>query len=371
MNSGRGITRWLVTLVVCTLLIGGLAGFKVWQIRSAMAFAASFPEHSETVSPEKAKAVMHQPRIQVMGEVVMPDRITLRNELPGRVSAIMVQPGGSADEGQILVQMDISEELAKQKSAQARLQLAELDHRRVRDLRKRKAVSQADLDKAIADLEVVRSELAVIAATIDKKTLRAPFSGVMGLHQIEEGGYLQLNTDIAQFVGNQPWIWVEFAVPQFYPLLETGSEVSVSLAGQDARKVSAEIIARDPVVSVSTRTHRYRARINSRPAGFAHNASVQVSAPVGESMSLVEVPLEAVLFDEQGTYVYRLQPDEQQAGAFRAMRQNVAVYQRSGDSMLLEQGLNANDVLASVGAFKLQPELLVYPAAGDLQQSGI
>ena len=364
------LRRWVVTLGLCILLIGGLAGYKIWQIRSAIAFAESFPEHSETVSPEKATSVIYQPKIEVVGEVVVPERVSLRNELAGRINTVLVKPGDQVGKGQIIFQMDISEELAKQQSAQARLQLAEVDHRRVKDLRKRKAVSQADLDKAIADLQVVRSELAVIESTINKKTLRAPFDGVMGLHQLEQGSYLQPNTDIAEFVGDRLWLWIEFAVPQFYPLLDNGTEVTVSLVGVEKSEVRAEVIARDTVVSVGTRAYNYRARINARPVGFVHNASVQVIAPKGNNISLIKVPLESVQFDEQGAYVYQLQAAEQ-SGAYRALRQDITVYQRNGDNVLVEQGLKAGETLAGVGAFKLQSGVLVYPLVGDSQQTGI
>ncbi|MGI9277177.1 MAG: efflux RND transporter periplasmic adaptor subunit [Endozoicomonas sp.] len=356
MKSGR----WILTLVLCALLVGSLAGYKVLEIRSAIAFANSFPEHSETVALDEARAITYQPDIKVMGEVVLPEQITLRNELSGRIAAIRVKPGEPVQQGQVLLQQDISEEQAKVSSARARLELARLEHQRLSKLRKANSVSQSELDNAAVQLQVIGSELEVLNAVISKKTLKAPFDGVMGLHQLEQGSYLEANTNIASFVGNSPWLWVEFSVPQFHARLETGSIVTVRLVGSQDESFPAEVIARDPVVSANTRTHKYRARISARPAGFAHNSSVQITLPQGAEQSLISVSLEAVQYDEMGSFVYQLQP-AQETGAYRAERRNVAVNQHSGNRVLIEEGLQGGEILAGAGAFKLQPGLLVYP----------
>lgn len=358
--------RWLLTAVACILLIALLAGYKFFQISSAIAAAESYPEQSETVSLATVQTLEFQPTIKVMGEIQVPERLTLRTELPGRVTTIAAKPGELIRKGQVIFQIDISEELAKQQSAEARLQLAELNLKRVKDLRKRNTVSQSELDTAISEAEVIRSEIAVNNTNIQKKTLRAPFDGVLGLYQLEEGSYLQANTEIAEFVGNQNWLWVEFSVPQFYPLLEKGTEVEVNLAGSGDETYSAKVVARDPVASSATRTRTYRARMENPPPAFVQNISVQVSVPNGKPLQLAVTPLESIQYDEGGTFVYQLLK-EPSGSNYRAERRPVVVYKKQSDRVLIEQGLNSNELLAGVGAFKLHPGILVYPSATSTQ----
>ncbi|MET4692488.1 efflux RND transporter periplasmic adaptor subunit [Endozoicomonas lisbonensis] len=369
MKSGR----WILTLLLCTLLTGSLAGYKILEIRSAIAFAESLPEYSETVQTARARAVTHQPAIQVMGEVVQPGHLTLRNELSGRIVAIRAKPSEPVRQGQVLLQQDTSEERAKINSAKARLELAQLEYQRLSKLRKSNSASQAELDKATVQLQVIESELEVLNVAISKKTLKAPFDGVMGIHQLEQGSYLQPNTDIASFVGDSSWSWVEFSVPQFYALLEYGTTVVVQLAGSPFAGIKAEVIARDPVVSPGTRTHKYRAGFSTAENShaynhFAHNSSVLVTLPDGKPQAVIAVPLEAVQYDETGAFVYLLHPDNK-AGGFRAERRRVTVDTHDNNRVMITEGLQEGEILAADGAFKLKPGLLVYPDKNDNSQT--
>lgn len=360
MKSGR----WILTLLLCALLIGSLAGYKIFEIRSAIAFAESLPEYSETVKTGRAEAVVFQPTVQVMGAIVQPEHVTLRNELPGRITDIRAKPSEPVRQGQVLLQQDISEEQAKIHSARARLELARLEYQRLSQLRKSNNASQAELDKATVQLQVIESELDVLNVTIDKKTLKAPFNGVMGIHQLEQGSYLQPNTEIASFVGDSDWLWVEFSVPQFYTPLPFGTTVDVQLTGLPATNRKAEIIARDPVVSANTRTHQYRARLSASGKDFAHNSSMQVTLPQGAPQTLIAIGLEAVQYDETGSFVYLLEPDDD-AGGYRAERRNVMVDRHESHRVLIANGLQGGEILAVAGAFKLYPGLLVYPDKND------
>ena len=363
MKSGR----WILTLLLCTLLIAGLAGYKIFDIRSAIAFAESFPEHSETVKTSQAKPVAFQPTVQVMGEIVQPRHITLRNELPGRIATIETKPSVPVKKGQVLLRQDISEEQANIQSANARLKLARLEFQRLKKLRDSNNASQAELDKATVELQVIESELDVLNVTVRKKTIKAPFDGIMGIHQLEQGSYLQMNTEVASFVGDGQWLWVDFSVPQFYELLDFGTTVDVQLTGLPVTTLKADIIARDPVLAVHTRTHQYRARFPTPDKGFAHNSSVQVTLPQGTPQNLIAIGLEAIQYDETGSFVYLLHPDDD-SGGYRAERRNVTVDRHDHNRVLIADGLQDGETLAVAGAFKLHPGLLVYPDTDNTRQ---
>lgn len=356
--------RWLLALLACVLLVLPFAIFKTFEIRSAIAMAESFPEHSETVTPTVATKVDYQPVMQVMGEVVMPGQVVIRNELPARVTTVEVEPGELVKKGQLLFQLDISDELASKKAAKARLELVELKLRRIKELRKTNAASQSQQDELVAERKIVQSELAVLNSTMSKNTLRAPFDGQMGLFTLEQGSYLEANTEIGMFSGNQPWVWVEFSVPQFYPVLDVNTDVKVQPTVSGYKTIDAQVVARDTVIATTTRTNKYRARIEGRSSGLTHNEAVKVIAPNGLERTLYSVPLEAVQTDGYGAFVYLLASGNDSSNndnnrAVRAERRPVVVFKNEGQQALISEGLKGGERLAAKGAFKLYPGVLV------------
>ncbi|TKB53988.1 efflux RND transporter periplasmic adaptor subunit [Ferrimonas aestuarii] len=352
------LRRWGVTLLSSTLLITPFAAYKAFEIRSAMAMVESFPEHSETVTAATSKTVEHQPRLTVMGEVVMPEYLHLTNELSGKVSQIDVEPGQQVQQGQRLFQLDISEELARQRSATAKLKHTKLKLNRIQALKKTQAASQSQQDELIAELEIAEAELDLLQSTIDKKTIKAPFAGTLGLFQLELGSYLNANSQITTLVGSQPWTWIEFELPQFYPKLTQGDEILVSAQYPNAPILTAKVVASDTVINTNTRTQRYRSRIENN-RGLTHNQAVKVVAPNGTSLSLQQVPLEAIQRDGYGSFVYLLDHPQGEPDATRAQRQPVTLYRQFEQYALVSQGLNGGEQVAADGAFKLYPGVLV------------
>ncbi|USD38797.1 efflux RND transporter periplasmic adaptor subunit [Ferrimonas sp. SCSIO 43195] len=352
------LRRWGGTLLISTLLITPFAAYKAFEIRSAMAMVEHFPEHSETVTSATAHTVQHQPQLTVMGEVVMPEHLVISNELAGRVGQIAVKPGQQVEKGQLLLLLEISEELARQRSARAKLKHTKLKLERIRALKKTQAASQSQQDELIAELEIAEAELDLLQSTIDKKTLRAPFAGTVGLFQLEPGSYLNANTQIGTLSGTQPWTWVEFELPQFYSKLPLGAEVTISGQYQNAPPMTATVIASDTTINTNTRTQRYRSRLPEKH-DLTHNQAVRVIAPNGAPRSLQQVPLEAVQRDAYGNFVYLLNHSEAEPDAIRAQRQPVTLYRQFEHYALLSQGLSGGEQLAANGAFKLYPGVLV------------
>lgn len=350
--------RWLITLAVCLSVFAALGAYKVMQIRSAIAFAESFPEPSETVEVFIAESRMIQKSTTTIGEIIAPQSIDLRNELEGRIAAVNFTSGQTVKQGQVLLQLDISEETARLQAAQARADLAQVDLKRVRKLRQNKTVSEERFDQAKAEYDIANADIAALKAAIDKKTLRAPFDARVGIHEMESGEFLQSNTLITTLVGLNDYTWVDFNLPLHQANIPLGTSVEILTNARANESIQGEIIARDSVMSAQSRNLRFRAKIES-DTQFQPNAIVNVRLPLNVNTETTVVPATAVRHDKLGDYVYILQTD-QQANGFRAIRRSVVTGFEDKDIIAITDGLNAGETIAANGTFKLRDNLLVF-----------
>lgn len=356
--------KWGVTIAGCAVVFGALATWKVRDIQLAIAAGEAYPEQSETVEETTVASAQFTPSITVIGEIVAPQRLDLRNEIGGEITAVNFESGAEVSKGQLLLQLDIAVEQANLQAAKAKAQVARLAHERLQRLIETRVATQDALDRANADLTAALAEISVLERTIEKKTLRSPFDGRAGLHNFEVGQYLSGNTLITSLVGTTDNMWVDFQMPQFYPQLPVNTEVKVMTIandGGDAGEVKASVIAENTVLNASNRSRGYRASIANGSQYYAPYTVVQLEVPISAAEPLLEVPALSVQNDPLGQYVFLLQPDSGGKG-FRAARQQVKVRLLEDDRALIENGtgLSVGDRIAGAGAFKLYEGILVF-----------
>ena len=352
------VRRWIITITACLVVASALAYYKVRQIQAAIEFGKSFPEPSETVEAYTVKSAPVIERISVVGDIVAPQTLQLRNELEGRISALHFGSGAKVSKDQVLLELDISEEQARLKAAQARLKLARLDLERIRQLIKNQTVSEERLNQADAEFHMAQADIEALKAVIAKKTLTAPFDAVTGIHQLEEGEYLGANTMITTLVGVQEDTWVDFNLPPQRSHIAVGTEVRVTLPERSELLLEGKIIARDSVISVDSRNRRFRALINNSEQ-LPPNTRVNVEVIINVSAPIAQIPATALRMDALGEHVYQLvlQEDNQ---SYRAQRVNISSGVQEGDSVAVPQGLDDGMIIAAEGAFKLRNNLLVF-----------
>jgi membrane fusion protein (multidrug efflux system) len=357
MNS----RRWIITVTACLLLFAGLATYKVLQIRAAIEFGQSFPEPSETVEAFVVEAQTLQDYVTTIGQIVAPQSIELRNEVAGRVAQVNFASGALVKEGDILLQFDVAEERARLQAARARADLARLDLQRIKALKDSNTVSQERFDQAAAQDSIARAEVLSLQALIDKKTLRAPFAAIAGIHQFEQGDLLQANTLITILVGVNGYTWVDFQLPAGQAEVAIGTAVLVNAAGHPGQPLQAQVVAKDSTVSAQSRNLRLRARMASN-LELAPNTVVNVAVPVGQPQPRAHVPVTALRLDGLGDYVFVLEPTAPatQPKTWRARRASVTVGPQSGQSVAILDGLEPGELVAANGSFKLRANLLVY-----------
>ena len=350
--------RWITVAGICLGLVLILGFIKFMQIRAAIAFGESFPEPSETVEIRIVEFSQWQPRISVIGEARASREVALRNEVEGIVAKIGFVSGGEVKQGDILLQLDISEEQAQLEAIQPQIELARQNVKRISGLADKSAVSRQQADNFNSQLAISRAQAASVKEVIANKTVVAPFSGTAGLHDFEIGEYLSANTLITNLVGDLDTLWIDFSLPQRYAGLKTGTPVSVRAPDVTDIELKAEVVAVEPNISSVSRNLRARATLIDPERRIKPGTIVRVFTPVDESERVVRLPSTAVRTDTLGSYVFLLNKDAQQD--WRAQRRPVTVRAREEGFTIISDGLTPGEVVATTGSFKLSEGLLVY-----------
>lgn len=352
------LRRWIITIVACLVVFISLASIKFFQIKEAIAFGESFPEPSATVKATNIIAAEYRQQLSVSGELIAPQQLELRTELGGKISTLNLPSGGLVDKGQVLLQLDISEEKARLRAADVSARLNKLTLERNKKLRKQNRVSAEALDQAEANYQTALAEVAAQQAIINKKTVRAPFSGRTGLHTLEVGQYLNPNTPLSQLIGINNFIWVDFSVPQDFPALNEDSDIVVNLGS--SHRLKATLLARDAQVNNNSRQLRYRARLEKTNEILLNgNSIVNIELATGQTQAAVWVPDISITRDQSADYIYLLKADN--SGEFyRAKRQRVELGPRHNNGFILKNEASPGALIASIGAFKLREGLKVF-----------
>jgi membrane fusion protein (multidrug efflux system) len=358
---------WQVVAAVCVGLVVVLGFIKFMQIRAAIAFGESFPEPSETVEIQTTEFSSWQAEISVVGEVRASREVALRNEAEGVIAIIGFQAGGQVKAGDILLQLDIGEEQASLEVIAPQVKLAQLDLKRISGLVNRKAVSQQDADRAAVQLAVAEGQRAAVKAVIANKTVIAPFDGFAGLHDFEVGEFLSANSVITDLVGDLDTLWIDFSVPQRYSGLSSYTAVLIDAAEFGTDRLSATISALEPMISSQSRSLNIRAVLDNKKRLLKPGAIVNVFAPVGDVRQIVRLPNTAVRLDSFGAYVFVLTKDS--GDQWRASRRPITVVAKQDYDSIISTGLQAGEVVATMGSFKLREGLLVYQAKDKQQRA--
>ena len=354
------IRRWMITLVILLLTVTAIFGYKQ-SLNAARAQQGEQQfEPAATVNADITATISYQPITRVSGEVQAYKQLQLSNELAGKITRLNLISGSTVTAGQLLLELDHSEESAQVIGVKARLELNQRTYKRYLQLQKDNKISDEEVDQANAEVEIAGSELAVLQAAIAKKQLYAPFTAQVGIHNLEVGQYLDSNSEITVLIGVHDYIWIDFSLPQTYDELALGTAVSVKTIANDSQHYDAQIIAVNPQLSSSSRQLKYRAQIEKIPAWLKPNTLVTVTVPVASASERVAIADLAITRDHLGEYVFVL--EDEGNNSYRAKRQKVKLGERLGDKVMVVDGLSPGTLIATKGAFKLRPGLKVFVA---------
>lgn len=344
------------SFILVALVVALGIGLALWKRATLQASASAVqPEMPEVVEAAIAQQRQHQPGTTSIGTAVALRSIVLRNELPGTVHEVALQPGTVVETGTVLVTLDTSVEQAELAAQRAEAALAESRLNRTRQLVTHGAISVEELDTVSAQHQVIRAQIARTEAIIARKTLRAPFRARVGISDVHPGQYLEQGTQLTTLQGVAEAVYVDFAVAQQVAAgLRIGD--SVQIEGTNSHQVDARIVAIDARVDAKSRNTTIRARTDAA-AVLSPGASVRVRTAAAPMQTALAVPTSALRRSPEGDHVFVLAPDAE--GKLRAQLRRVQAGPALGDEVLIENGLQAGERIATAGSFKLRDAALV------------
>ncbi|PYY21099.1 MAG: efflux transporter periplasmic adaptor subunit [Acidobacteria bacterium] len=347
--------RMFLMLVVAAAVIGGLGYFKLRQVQAAVKSHAFTPP-PEAVTTIVAKQATWPSTLGVVGTMNAIHGVTVSADLPGTVDQINFDSGKWVKEGEVLVQLDTRQERAQLAAMQAQRDLAKINYDRMQQLVNEGVISRMDYDKAMADQRQTEANTAEIKATIDRKTIRAPFSGVLGIRQVNLGQYLAAGAPIVPLQSLDP-IYVNFNVPQqIVGRMEPGRSVRITSDNLAGATFTGRVNAIDSVVDQSTRNVQVQATMGNPGGKLRPGMFVQVEVGVGEQRSVIPLPASAISYAPFGDSVFVLSDLKSPGGeTYRGVRQQfVKVEGARGDQVGVVSGINTGDEVVTSGVFKLR-----------------
>jgi membrane fusion protein, multidrug efflux system len=351
--------RYLIAVGLLVAIVGGLAFIKTRQFATlshAMEAGAKAGPPPEVVGTSVAREDLWEGTISTVGNVAAVRGVAVSNESPGVVTAIRFESGQLVRAGQVLVELDTSVERAQLESAEARRSLAEVGIGRTRKLVERQAVAQAQVDTDEAQLKTSSADYGALKVQIDRKTVRAPFSGRLGMRTVNLGQYLNPGTPVTvlESLGS---VYVDFSLPQQYlGVVKVGTPVRVNVTGAAGGELAGTIGALDPTVDSATRTIKLRASIPNKQEKLRPGMFVQVTVVRDQKLPVVTAPTTAVVHASYGDSVFVVEErggEDGAAGKF-ARQQFVRLGAARGDFVAIADGVKAGQELVTAGAFKLR-----------------
>jgi membrane fusion protein (multidrug efflux system) len=343
-------------LMMVTGGVFALGAVKVLQIQAAIAQASSFQPPPEAVTTILARSEQWPTTLAAIGTVRAVRGVTLSADLPGVVEQVAFDSGRPVRAGEVLVRLDARQERAQLAAADAQRELARINLERVRGLVGQGIVAQAELDRASAEHKQAEARVGEIRATIERKQIRAPFAGVLGIRQVDLGQYLNAGDPIVPLQALDP-IYVNFSVPQQQVAeLRVGREVRVSGAGLDADGMAGRISAVDSVVDAATRNVQVQATLANPKGELRPGMFVETQVVTGEGAPVVVLPASAISYAPYGDSVFVVSEAQGPgAGTGKAVTQQfVKLGGARGDQVAVLSGIAAGAEVVSSGAFKLR-----------------
>ncbi len=338
-------------------LIGGLGFVKYRQVESAIAAGASFQMPPTSVTTVVAKQETWPSTLSVIGTAAAIQGVTVSADLPGTVDKIHFESGQPVHEGDILVELDIRQETAQLANIEAQRDLARIQYGRAAELAKAGVISKSDFDNSASQQKATEAQVNEVKSSIARKTIRAPFTGVLGLRQISLGQYLAAGQAIVSLQSVNP-IYVNFGVPQQdTPKMKIGRSLNVT--NQDLPGVSfkGKITALDSVINEQTRNIQVQATLENPGGKLRPGMYMQVELPLGQSRDVIPLPASAINYAPYGDSVFVVTDikDDKTGKSFRGVRQQIVKIEGSrGDQVAIVSGLNPGDEVVSAGSFRLR-----------------
>ncbi|HTB41471.1 MAG TPA: efflux RND transporter periplasmic adaptor subunit [Reyranella sp.] len=351
------IKRMLVMLVLVGAVLGGVFGFKTFVDEKVKEFMAGAGNPPQTVSTAQAAVTQWQPQLEAVGSLRAVRGADLSLEVPGVVEEINFQSGDEVQVGAVLLRLRGDDEIAKLESLEAVARLSQITYDRDVKQLKAQAISQAVVDNDEANLRNNKAQVAQQKAIVDKKILRAPFAGQLGIRQVDLGQYLGAGTAIVTLQSLTP-IYVDFLLPQqAFDQIKVGQTVAAKVDAYPGKAFAGAITAINPRVDAATRNVQVRVTLDNADHKLLPGMYATVDIDTGAPQHLVTLPQTAISYNPYGNLVYLVDDKGKNAAGkplLIARQTFVTTGATRGDQVSILKGVKEGDVVVTGGQMKLR-----------------
>ena len=348
--------RMILMLAAVALFIGAIGSFKFLQIRAAIAQGSSYQPPPEAVTTIVAREVRWATTRGAIGSVAAVHGVVVSADLPGIVAGIDFESGSSVTAGDVLVRLDTSQERAQLAAAQARRELAGLNLERSRQLLAKQVAAQAEYDQVAAVAAEADAQVGEIEATIERKRIRAPFAGVLGIRQVNLGQYLKAGDPVVPLQTMDP-VYVNFTLPQQeMSSLRIGAQVVAAAESVAIGALEGRITAINSQVDEATRTVQVQATFRNADHRLRPGMFAEVRTSLGAGSAVIALPASAISYAPYGNSVFVVSDLPGSGGkTYRGVQQRfVTLGDGRGDQTAVVSGLKAGEEIVTSGVFKLR-----------------
>lgn len=348
---------WALIIFLVIILAGTIAFdvFKQHMIAKAM---ANFKMPAQTVATTRVRSVTWHPTLQSVGTLSAIQGVNVNSEVSGQVEQIRFKSGDYVKKGQSLIQLDDSIDKAQYENNLASLKLAEAKFKRQGELLKTGATSTQEYDEANAALGEMSATVKGDLVRIQKKNIKAPFSGKIGIRQVNVGQYVQPGDALVSLQAMDP-LYVDFYLPeQDLKDVYVGQTVKISITAFPNKTFDAKVTAVDSIVDQSSRNFKVRASVPNPNGQLYPGVYAQVNVVLPTRNNVLVLPQYAIAYTLYGDSVYLVKDSGKDSKTgkplLKAVRQNVKIGDARGDDIEILKGLKAGDQVVSAGQVKLQ-----------------
>jgi membrane fusion protein (multidrug efflux system) len=351
------IKRMIIMLIIVGIILGGIFGFISFKGRMIKEYMASQGEPIHTVSTITANAMDWLPKMEAVGSLQASQGTNVSAEVPGIVEEIYFKQGDNVKLGMPLLQLRAKDELAKLEALKATAEINRITYNRNLAQFEVNAISKQTLDIDKANLEVATANVNQQQALLNKKLIRAPFTGKLGIRLVDVGQYLEAGTAISTLQALDT-IFVDFFLPQqALSSLKTGQQITLNSDAYPTDSFTGDITVINPIVDTNTRNVQIRATLNNPKHKLLPGMYVTVSITTGSAQRYITLPRTTITFNSFGSTVYRLEnngQDEKGKAKLIAKQSLVTTGATRGDQITILTGVKEGETIVTTGQIKLR-----------------
>ncbi len=354
--------RMILMLVIVAVVVAALGAVKYRQVQAAIAQGKAYQPPPEAVTTVTTSEARWDATISAIGTAAAVQGVMVAADLPGIVEHIGFDSGTPVRKGDVLVKLDTKQEEAQLRAAKAQRDLARTRLARIQNLRDKGVTSQSELDDAASQLAQADARVSEIRATIERKTIRAPFSGALGIRQVDLGQYLAGGAPVVPLQSLHP-VYVNFSVPQQQVTrLAVGTPVSVTVeapaqaAGDAPAQLEGKVTAIDSVIDPATRNVQVQATFENPKEVLKPGMFVEAHAHLGQGSVIIALPTSAISYAPYGDSVFVVGEMKGPDGkSYLGVSQKfVKLGASRGDQVAVLSGLEPGEEVVTSGVFKLR-----------------